>query len=202
MQLRFISFMSISLLIVATVHAAAESSKALIELPKFKTEADIPNKTQLQYKLAGFLAGSTQQAATFISITHIMESENASVLGILGEWIISLGASMCIHEALATDIKHLSAHKTECASMIFNKLAPLGISPNSQEVATRETRLQNFIEEYRAGRNHTSDVRNAYNALLESNIQWQSFWDGYACAAILGPIPSLAVACMLVQLVK
>lgn len=201
MQQRFITFMSISLLMITIVQAAS-SSKALIKLPEFKTEADIPNKIQLQYKLAGFLVGSTQQAATFIAIPRLWDHANASLLGIVGEWIISLGFSMVMHEALMTDARHLAAHKTECARMIFNEIAPLGINSHPQEVTTRDLRLQNFINEYETGRNHTADVRNAYNALLESNVQWRSFWDGYACASILGPVPSIAVACMLAQLVK
>jgi hypothetical protein len=161
MQQRFINFMSISLLVITAAQAAASSDKALVELPKFKQEADFP---KADYRLAGLMIGGAQQAAmTVLLPRYVLLTE--AMDGIFVHWLGSLWGSFCAHAKCAQNIQHLTAHKTACARMIFNKLA---LNPNPHVAATRDDLLQHFIKEYKAGKNHTANVRNAYNDLLES----------------------------------
>lgn len=181
MQQRFINFMS---LLMVTAAQAASSGNALVELPKFKKEADV---TTGDYGLAGLMVGGAQQAVMTILLPRYMPL-NTAVDNIFVHWVLSLCGSMCMHIECVQNIQHLTAHKTTCARMIFNKLA---LNPNPHVTAPRDVLLQNFINEYKTGTNHTADVRDAYNDLLESNIQWRSFWQGYLCASLLGPIPTI-----------
>lgn len=197
MNYRFSMLMSITLLMTATAAQAAQASKALVEIPKFKTVADIP---QAKHALAGFFAGSTQQVALFGLIGQHTKTPSQCAFGLLGQWGLSAIGSLCLQINSAENVRHLAAHDTECAHMIFNTVAPLNINSSSEDARDREQRSRNFAQRYKAGGAYTADVYNAYNKLLTENVQWQSFCRGYLIASVLGPLPSFAVLAALIRL--
>lgn len=190
---RFSLVVSISLLMATgAIHAA--DSKSLVEVPKFKTVADI---LRAKYALAGFVAGSTQQAATLGLLAKTMAPDQC-IVALFGQWGLSVMGLLCTQRGYAENVRHLSAHDTVCARMVFNTLYP---DLHSGDVQQREQSIRDFSKQYTTvAKVHTSNVYSAYNKMLTENVRWRSFCEGYLLASVLGPVPSLAAITTLMKL--
>jgi hypothetical protein len=185
----------ITLLVATSAIQAASSSKTMIEIPKFKTQARIP---RLKYQLAGFLVGSFQQGATVALMDNYMQVEQYS-LGLYFQWMLCVGSSICVRAEFDANVRDLAAHNKTCARMIFDKLHPEGTYADPEE-GGRMFRKHDFVETFKEKTKHTADVYNAYNALLVRNVKWRSFCEGYIAATILGPIPAFVGSAALLML--
>lgn len=198
---RFINFISISLVMVATVQAAAQSSMITT---KFNTEADIPTSITRTCMYAGFAAGFVQQVATFgIGVAYSAGSEESlkkAVCTLFLQWPVCTILSVMAHDVLSNKIRYLKKVEGISSEWVYDRIMGHGDS------ASRHKFLRQY-NQLRSGKEvseqvcEAATIYEAYNELLEGFVKKRAFVGGYIIASALGPIPSFAAAYMLIKLV-